>query len=51
MSYVRTQKCILAKNLIDNGQLPTAVYTSCGFKDYSSFYRAYIKVFGRKPSE
>lgn len=50
MSYVRTQKCMLAKNLIENGEHPTSVYFKCGFNDYSSFYRTYIKVFNKKPS-
>ena len=40
-----------AKNFISNGMHPTKVYFECGFKDYSSFYRAYIKKYGTSPSE
>lgn len=51
MCFVRTQKCILAKNLMENGETPTEVYNKAGFKDYSSFYRAFLKTFNKKPSE
>lgn len=50
MSYVRVQKCILAKNLLKNGGSATEVALQCGFSDYSTFYRAYRKVFGIAPT-
>lgn len=50
MSYVRSQKCILARNLLQKGTPATEVAMRCGFADYSSFYRAYKKVFGISPS-
>lgn len=50
MSYVRTQKCILAKTLLQKGHSATEVCVQCGFGDYSSFYRAYRKVYGSSPS-
>lgn len=46
MSYVRTQKCILAQELLTRGEPATSCYLDCGFNDYSSFYRSYLKVFG-----
>lgn len=50
MSYVRAQKCILAKSLLQNGGSATEVALQCGFSDYSTFYRAYRKVFGIAPT-
>lgn len=50
MSYVRSQKCILARNLLQKGTSAAEVAMRCGFADYSSFYRAYKKVFGISPS-
>lgn len=50
MSYVRTKKCMLAHSLLIKGVPATDVYLQCGFSDYSSFYRAYTKVFHRSPS-
>lgn len=50
MSYVRTQKCMLAQSLLLRGVPATLVYLQCGFNEYSSFYRAYLKVFHRSPA-
>lgn len=50
MSYVRAQKCILAKSLLQSGGSATEVALQCGFSDYSTFYRAYRKVFGIAPT-
>lgn len=51
MSYVRTKKCMLARSMLQRGLPPTVVSERCGFGDYSSFYRAYKKVFQSAPSE
>ena len=51
MSYVRTQKCVMAKSLLQKGCAATEVAQRCGFADYSSFYRAYRKVFGVSPTK
>lgn len=51
MSYVRTQKCIMAKSLLQSGCPATEAALRCGFADYSSFYRAYKKVFRVSPTE
>lgn len=51
MSYVRTQKCILAQSMLQNGCSATEVALRCGFSDYSTFYRAYKKVFGTAPTQ
>lgn len=50
MSYVRTQKCVLARSLLRKGHSATDVCIQSGFDDYSSFYRAYKSVFNEAPS-
>lgn len=47
--YVTVKRLITAKQQIEEGKKPTAVYLSCGYKEYSSFYRAYRKYFGHSP--
>ncbi len=49
--YINTKRLVAAQQLIKDGTPPTEVYGQCGFSDYSSFYRAYIKHFGRSPKE
>ena len=48
--YLNAKRLVKAKQMIDNGEQPTYVYTRCGFNDYSSFYRAYVKYFGAAPT-
>ena len=48
--YVTVKRLVMARRLINDGAKPTAVYAECGFGDYSTFYRAYIKNFGEAPS-
>lgn len=49
--YILTKRLLLAHNLIKKGTKPTTAYLQCGFRDYSVFYRAYKKKFGRSPKE
>ena len=49
--YITTRRLALAQKEILSGCKPTEVYLRCGFSDYSSFYRAYCKYFGRTPSD
>ncbi|NLK17126.1 MAG: AraC family transcriptional regulator [Clostridiales bacterium] len=50
-TYIRNKQLLLADALIKNGTPPTDVYLKCGFSDYSSFFRAYVKMFGYLPSK
>lgn len=50
MSYVRTQKMMLAHSMINEGMPATEVSLRLGFNHYSSFYRDYIKIFDEAPS-
>ncbi len=49
MKYVREKKILLAHNMLLAGKKKLEVAESLGFKDYSTFYRAYTKIMGFKP--
>lgn len=48
--FIRDGRLTLAKYFIDKGEAPSLIYLKCGFKDYSSFFRAYKKFFGVTPT-
>ena len=50
-NYITAKRLVAAKNMIQSGQPPTKVFSECGFSDYSSFYRAYIKKHGVTPAQ
>lgn len=47
--YVTQKRLLLACEQIERGVAPTVACTACGYADYSSFYRAYVKMFARSP--
>lgn len=49
MTYVRQKKILAAHDMLLAGKKKLEVAESLGFKDYSTFYRAYIKIMGFKP--
>lgn len=49
--YITAKRLLLAKELLQSGMLPTAVWLQCGFGDYSVFFRAYKQHFHRSPKE
>lgn len=49
--YVLAKRLITAKNLIASGESTVFACEKCGFSDYSSFYRSYIKRFRHSPKE
>ena len=49
--YICEKRLYIAHSLINQGQAPTHVYRECGFNDYTSFYRSYVKLFGHAPSK
>lgn len=51
MNYIRTQQCLVARNLLAEGVSATEVSARLGFSYYSSFYRSYQQVFHAPPSE
>ena len=49
-NYVLQKRLILARSLISDGLSMSSVCSRCGFNDYSSFVRAFKKVYGVSPS-
>lgn len=49
--YVLEKRILAARNLMLSGMPATAASAECGFKDYSTFSRAYKKLLGQLPSE
>ncbi len=49
--YINAKRMHLAKKLLSEGEAAGNVSYLCGFKEYSSFYRAYKKAFGISPAE
>lgn len=49
--YICKKRLLLANELIAKKENPTSIFEKCGFKDYSSFYKAYINEFGISPRE
>lgn len=49
--YITIKRLVTSRQLLVQGQRPTDIYTMCGFRDYSTFYRAYTKYFGHSPKQ
>lgn len=50
-NYLATKRLLLAKEMIATGRSITEVCYACGYKNYSTFSRAYKKTFGKSPRE
>lgn len=50
-NYLATKRLLLAKDMIASGKPVTEVCFACGYKNYSTFSRAYKKSFGKAPRE
>lgn len=50
-SYLSTKRLFLARDLIAKGTPITDVCYACGFRNYSTFSRAYKKSFGESPRD
>ena len=48
-NYITIKRLNCAKTMLENGHSPNEVCFSCGYKDYSSFFRAYKKHFSTFP--
>ncbi len=48
--YVTQKRIAYANRLISDGNSPTKIYSECGYGDYSSFYKAYVRFLGHPPS-
>lgn len=49
--YISEKRLTLARRLIEQDKNPTKIFLECGYSDYSSFYKAYLKMFGSPPSK
>ena len=49
--YLTVKRLVYARQRIEAGEAATHAYLQCGFNDYSSFYRAYVKYFGAAPTK
>lgn len=49
--YIRLKRLFLAKEAIQKGVQPTDLYLQCGFRDYTTFYRAFKQQFSQSPKE
>ena len=49
MEYIRNRKIVYARKCLASGMTPGDAAEACGFEDYSSFYRNYVKIFGEAP--
>ena len=48
--YVMMKRLLMARQLLSMGEPAGQVCTSCGFSDYTSFYRAFKAEYGISPS-
>ena len=49
--YIIEKRLLAAQKLIRKGKKPTEAAEACGFDDYTTFYRNYVELFEKKPSE
>ena len=47
--YITKKRLTIAREMLKNGTSAQETAENCGFKDYSVFYRAYVKHFGKAP--
>ena len=48
--YVTEKRLSLARKRIEAHEKPSKIYLQCGYRDYSAFYKAYMKMYGYPPS-
>ena len=49
--YINQKRIMHAKQLIEFGETASGAAYKVGFGDYSAFYRAYVKLIGKSPTE
>lgn len=49
--YILSKQLSIAQRALRTGAAPTEIYADCGFADYSTFFKAYKRVFGHAPSD
>lgn len=51
LGYINSKRVMMARQMIESGEVATVVAERVGFSDYSTFYRAYRKAYGHAPTE
>lgn len=49
--YIMKKRLLIARQLMAQGKRPSEVWESCGFGDYTGFYRAFRAEYGASPKE
>ena len=47
--YITAKRLVAARKMLEEGKTAGEAAEKCGFGDYSSFYRAYVKRYGESP--
>ena len=50
-NYINAKRLVNAKRMLADGIAPTRAALLCGFNDYSVFYRAFFKEYGKAPKK
>ena len=48
--YITGKRLSMAQGMIRKGETAIAAANACGYNDYSAFFRAYTRVYGKSPS-
>ena len=48
--YITEKKMMFAKSMLSNGTPPTQVAFHCGYSNYATFYRLYLRFFNANPT-
>ena len=49
--YILQKKMMYAKSLLEKGTAPGTAAALCGYKNYASFYKIFLKVTGQAPGQ
>lgn len=50
LGYINGKRVMMARQMIESGEIAAVVSERVGFSDYSTFYRAYRKAYGHAPT-
>lgn len=50
-THINMRRIVMAKNMIAANEKISSVYTKCGFENYSTFYRSFMRFVGMSPDE
>lgn len=49
--YIMLKRLLIARQMLSGGVAPGMVFSSCGFRDYANFYRAFKSQYGISPRD